>query len=187
MDHVKLFRVMIERSKDQRQNRTRFGKYEPGLASLFDRELAPEPVDQVVVVSGMPLPKLKRELRKLDYSRFVVTVFSRGEDFRAVKDTKENPVWGVLPDRRRHVKCWESETEASGIIAITAHDEPGPLCLLRTLKTVQAHFNQGKGDYESGTKGFFEELSSFLREQYAKSAMILEHAVETVMDGFRAL
>jgi len=185
MECVKLFRVGLDTGRDQRQNRARFGKYSLGLGSLFERELVPEPVSEIVVVAGIPLPKLKRELHKLDYSRFMVTSFSRGEDYRTVKDTKQDPVWGMLPDRRRHLKCWKSETDNQGIIAITAHDEPAPLCLLRTLNTLKAHFNQGQGDYDAGTKGFFEELSRFLREQHTKSVKILEQTVDTVMEGLR--
>ncbi len=187
MARVNLFRLTVDMGKDQSRNQARFGNHAPALGTLFGRELDREPVGQALVLSGMPLHDLKEDLiQHLGYSRFVLTVFSRGEDWRAVKDSRQDAVLGMLPDRRRHVKCWESGNP--GIVVVTAHDEASPFCLLRAFRqTVDVHFQEGKGDYKSGTEGFFEELASFLRKSYADSARILGHAVETVMDGFKAL
>jgi len=180
MGRIKLFRVKVDIG-GQRINRERFGRYTPKLGTLFDRELFPEPVGRVIVVSSLPQNKLLQNLTaRLNYSTFVLTAFSRGEDFRAVRDDKIQPVWNLFPDKRRHLKGWDSNDE---LIVITAHDEPAPLCLLRSFrKTTGAHLKQGQGDYKSGTEGFFDEFAISLKDEFRDFAKIIDKSFDSVMD-----
>ncbi len=140
-----------------------FGRYRKrqGYKSLFERELQVEPVQHIVAVENLPLKDFKEILRMLEYRTWALLAGRRGENARAVKDSCAL-LLGILKRHRRHLKTWDM-TAHSCFLFTTAHNEDAPANLvIHPIKTLRYHLSKGKGDYESGTRDFFEELDNII-------------------------